>query len=241
MIDLAMFEEFLLKPAEGWVDGRDKITLEFQAFLLRTEFSSKRTKIASIFKFNQVYTVETRCICGIIFESKHTKRKMLEQIGITKGYTEIRCPSCIRVQKEESKKISIGCAAKNAEVLSRNTESFIFHFLDPNKKWTTKSLKQAFWDMLSHYQSSNSEPIKKYIKSLDYYDFLKTPYWAAVAYRLKAYSGFKCSLCSSSENLRAHHNTYSNHGNEIETYKDDLICLCENCHSTFHSEREVAQ
>ena len=61
----------------------------------------------------------------------------------------------------------------------------------------------------------------------DYLDYLKTAHWKQHATKVKAYWGFKCALCCSSEKLDVHHRTYVNLGNEGDT---DCIALCRKCH-----------
>jgi len=75
------------------------------------------------------------------------------------------------------------------------------------------------------------------IRELPYMEFLRTPYWRAIAEEVKRRSGFKCSKCSSTERLEAHHYSYRHHGYEhSEEGMSDLISLCSNCHATLHGK-----
>ena len=76
----------------------------------------------------------------------------------------------------------------------------------------------------------------RYINSMDYHTFLKTPYWKAIAEKVKSRAKYKCELCYSSNNLVTHHKTYKRHGYEHLYWREDLICLCDKCHEKFHFE-----
>ena len=87
-----------------------------------------------------------------------------------------------------------------------------------------------------YFFSTNQDKIITYIKNMNYQDFLNTPYWVAIANQVKYEAGYRCSLCNSEYNLRTHHKTYSRHGEELSRWDKDLICLCDNCHKTFHNK-----
>lgn len=78
----------------------------------------------------------------------------------------------------------------------------------------------------------NQGVVASYIKQMPYSDFLKTPYWTAIAMYKKYRSSYKCCMCGSDKNLSTHHNTYENHGYEhkSEVINKDLIVLCQDCH-----------
>jgi hypothetical protein len=68
---------------------------------------------------------------------------------------------------------------------------------------------------------------------MSYSDYLETPYWRQVSAAVKERAGFRCQICNSPHDLRAHHRDYRHRGRELE-HLDDLTCLCNNCHSLFH-------
>ena len=72
-------------------------------------------------------------------------------------------------------------------------------------------------------------------KEMSYDQFLSSPYWKVISAYKKLQAGYRCQLCNSSERLAVHHRTYENHGYEIE-HLDDLVVLCERCHSKFHGK-----
>lgn len=81
-----------------------------------------------------------------------------------------------------------------------------------------------------------NEEIAKELKNMNYQDFLKTDYWWAVSSYIRYRANYSCSLCSKmSSKTHIHHKTYEHRGKE-HIYQDDLICLCEDCHSKQHGK-----
>jgi hypothetical protein len=108
----------------------------------------------------------------------------------------------------------------------------IFSIKEKEKKFFTIN----YWHIFNKYVDNFF--IKKYIKNMNYYDFLKTPYWKIVSKKAKEFCGYRCMLCNSSNNLHTHHRTYEHHGEEHRYIKEDLIVLCKECHSKFHNIEE---
>ena len=75
----------------------------------------------------------------------------------------------------------------------------------------------------------------------DYHNYIgRSESWKARAKRCKKDSAYRCQLCNVGGNgavLHAHHRTYANLGMERP---EDLICLCADCHKTFHEHRQVS-
>jgi len=66
---------------------------------------------------------------------------------------------------------------------------------------------------------------------LSYYAYLKTDHWQHIRRTKLRLTRNRCQLCGSRNKLNVHHRSYA------EVYQeqlDDLIVLCEQCHSTFH-------
>lgn len=72
-----------------------------------------------------------------------------------------------------------------------------------------------------------------FIKNRNYKNYLKTKHWNHQREKILKNAKYKCQLCSNKNKLHVHHNTYENIGNEK---KEDLIVLCEACHSKFHDK-----
>lgn len=91
-----------------------------------------------------------------------------------------------------------------------------------------------YYDKLdSHYNILEDYYHIIFIKNKDYKNYLKTKHWKEKRKDVLKRAKYKCQLCSSKDKLHVHHNTYVNIGNEK---KEDLIVLCEKCHSRFHDK-----
>jgi|GEM_PF-798842 len=76
------------------------------------------------------------------------------------------------------------------------------------------------------------------LKDINYKDFLKTDYWRFVRKIVLKRDKNKCQMCGRNNNLHIHHLTYKNHFNEHKNL-NDLITLCDQCHSIEHSDDGV--
>jgi len=65
-----------------------------------------------------------------------------------------------------------------------------------------------------------------------YQFYLHSEQWKAKATECKKLANSKCSKCSATTNLQAHHIRYDNVGNEPQK---DLVCLCYKCHAKEHN------
>ncbi|MDB1924049.1 HNH endonuclease [Clostridium tertium] len=74
---------------------------------------------------------------------------------------------------------------------------------------------------------------KKESKKLEYQEYLNSPHWKETRLKALKRAGNRCQLCSSTNNLNVHHNTYKNKGNED---LKDLVVLCRDCHAKFHDK-----
>ena len=81
--------------------------------------------------------------------------------------------------------------------------------------------------------------------SKEFFDFCKThnpskvlPQIAPISQNNMGYFNHwvKCDSCKNDNTLNTHHSTYNFHGYELQRWKMDLIPLCENCHSHYHSK-----
>jgi hypothetical protein len=73
---------------------------------------------------------------------------------------------------------------------------------------------------------------------LHYQEYLQTHHWQKVRIRTMKHAGFRCMLCNAEGELHTHHRTYENIGREETT---DTICLCSDCHATFHENHTADQ
>jgi hypothetical protein len=70
-------------------------------------------------------------------------------------------------------------------------------------------------------------------KHAEFLAYLRSSEWKEKAHRIKEKYGSKCAICNSSNKLNVHHRTYENLYHEKD---EDLICLCNKCHSKFHDK-----
>ena len=69
--------------------------------------------------------------------------------------------------------------------------------------------------------------------SLNYTDFLLTPFWKIVREIKLRHANFSCEWCGFDKFLQVHHKTYAHRGTEHE-HLGDLEVLCSTCHKRHH-------
>lgn len=69
-----------------------------------------------------------------------------------------------------------------------------------------------------------------------YNEYMKSDVWLDKRHRVFRRDGMRCVECGSAMNLRCHHLTYENLGNEP---LQDLVTLCNSCHSEKHDRGYV--
>ncbi|MBQ9432954.1 MAG: HNH endonuclease [Synergistaceae bacterium] len=68
----------------------------------------------------------------------------------------------------------------------------------------------------------------------NYREYLRSERWLSLRNQALKRDGFVCQMCGSGINLRVHHVHYEHVGTEYEI--DDLVTLCEECHSKVHAK-----
>lgn len=61
--------------------------------------------------------------------------------------------------------------------------------------------------------------------------YLQSSHWQSLRKRVLELSGNSCQICGANDQLEVHHITYNNLYRER---KDDLVCLCHDCHKAIH-------
>lgn len=115
-----------------------------------------------------------------------------------------------------------------------NTSYYLENYLNPDRRWDKEILPQQRINKI-RYADVNWKTVSDHIKSMDYQNFLKTPYWKAIADHTKYKAGYRCQLCNSPYGLVTHHRNYDIHGREHD-HIQELIVLCDDCHSKFHDK-----
>jgi len=68
-----------------------------------------------------------------------------------------------------------------------------------------------------------------------YKSYIKSDKWRAKSSKAKRKAKRRCQLCGATDVvLDTHHNTYKNLGHEKP---EDLIVLCQSCHTKFHEQK----
>ena len=152
-----------------------------------------------------------------------------------------KCKKDFKAKKEESENRRSKEKSDAVRLqMEKNTTELCTCFLLPNNQPSNKSTwKHAEERMQQLIYFCYQQHVEEKIKSMEYNDFLRTPYWRIVAHAVKRKHRFKCVMCNSSNNLRVHHKNYDFHGKE-HTYEGmaSLTCVCESCHSKHHGHHE---
>lgn len=136
---------------------------------------------------------------------------------------EFCCKSC-RQKREQEK-----------EQAPMNSHEFMTFCITPNAKWKELTVN-CYEEMIKVFDRRISAIVERRIKEMNYADFLKTPYWVAISYKVKHNAKFKCCMCGGGNGtLQVHHRTYNTHGREL-TNLVDLTCVCNKCHSKHHNK-----
>lgn len=72
---------------------------------------------------------------------------------------------------------------------------------------------------------------------IDYLTYLQSDAWKEIRKLVLSRAKHKCQICSKTEKLEVHHNSYKNLGNEAE-HLEDLLVLCREHHKIFHTVKE---
>lgn len=229
-----------LRPPETYpilIFSNQVITLKFIDFL-RKQKSRELVIIKKMFEKKDSYPYlkwkwEHVCVsCSkvhIIESSKDVFFDNLSELKNKKYPDKKICQECETKQKEEYEASSKIREEKIKEEIENQTNYFIANFLSINDKNIYK-----FYNFKCRYQEHiDKKKIIYFVNNMGYKNFLTTSYWRTIAYHVKKKANFECQLCSSRNNLNVHHKSYRNLGNEMWDLSD-LICLCSDCHSTFH-------
>ena len=185
-----------------------------------------------------LYESEVVCSrCGKEFNTKLNKTTILSYLN----KYDILCDTCfeLKEKEQESKRKEITIKIKQMEQNKfNNTKEYIKQYLDPDKVFDKNMSISQIKETIVNGDNKDNEEIANYIKNMSYSDFLKTPYWKAISAYKKYTVNYKCALCGNNHNLATHHSTYKNHGREHlrNVIDNDLIVLCQDCHSKFHDK-----
>lgn len=104
-----------------------------------------------------------------------------------------------------------------------------FKIINTDEKWRVIQMDKY---------NVNESYIRNYIKSMDYHEFLNTPWWNAVRDYKRRREDNTCEKCGCTDKtLHIHHPNYEIRGYE-DKYIDTLQCLCEDCHKEAHNKNK---
>lgn len=124
--------------------------------------------------------------------------------------------------------------------IETNTLNYIKLFLSTDDIDTFKAFNtDKKWEAIQMDRYNvNENYIRNYIKSMDYHEFLNTPWWNAVRDYKRRREDNTCEKCGCTDKtLHIHHPNYEIRGYE-DKYIDTLQCLCEDCHKEVHSKKK---
>lgn len=243
MIDLLLFRK-ILNADYGFIENNDTISLELFELLcehhtdkIKALFAKAEGKSASPY----TYEVHARCYkCGKEIVRTMNKGSLFQMIGYYKNNSKERltlnylCDECQLEEENKRKQEEKENSLKREELTRENTDNFISSYLNPQNRWESKMPPNSrFYKLL--YACVDWARIKEHIKGMNYRLFLRTPYWKAIASKVKIKAKNRCMICNSTEHLSVHHRNYDNHGDEIH-HLEDLICICQECHNKHHFE-----
>jgi len=183
------------------------------------------------------YSVELKCDqCGVFFVKTGLNATNAAGIVMPVNKKVLLCETCKQKkadeQEEERKKALVSAEEHRKKELET--------LLSPDYSFSKDTKYYKKWCKLVEampyfYMDKEVESIANTLKSLEYSNFLKTPYWDAISSKKRASAKFRCELCGSGGITNIHHKTYKHHGYEYY-YMEDLICLCKECHEKFHDK-----
>lgn len=236
MADLKSMEKYLetISKTNVFITPDDNLclndTLELAKLLKKYGINNFRKCFRTQEK--DIYTYQIRCdICEDIITLNTNKSALFRNLSKINSY------ECNKCKKEQEDKKWKEYDRKQQENNISAREYLFNNLLNPEKTWHPKlklygkinSIKNCLFFV-------NKEEVKQFIKEIGYYEYLKTPFWKAIAEQKKKKNN-KCQLCGSSHKLNVHHNNYDILGDEVNNL-NDLTVLCEDCHYRFHNKEE---
>ena len=235
MIDIGKIKLFL-ETDFSMIDDTDILTLDLLAFLAHYP----TTKVAKLFKTGDKgpikFTCELICFeCGNKFKVQYTKTKIIDLLRKIKNekYNTIVCDDCKEKSKERAKIEHARFLQEMEQRREDKTDEYIKDYINPNVSWVTNTSNHRKMSKLRADVDFNK--VAKVIKGMPYHDFLQTPYWKAIAEKVRIKAGYRCQLCNQKGILSVHHRTYDIHGYELQNM-GELVCLCSECHNKYHFE-----
>lgn len=216
--------ECLLQDCNGIfkIESEDILSVDFSKYL-STLNSTTLNKLLK--RGKNIYNFKQKCsLCNNSECIPVSKSGLFIELKLLRDGYKFICNACSRKKQIELKQ-------REQQRIYERTLNFISIWLEPKGIILPSDFS---WYKFT-YCEMDPVNVKKYILAMDYKEFLCTPYWKVISYRVKRNAGFKCQLCNVGGNLNVHHRTYSIHGEEHCNLKE-LICLCQECHGKHHKK-----
>lgn len=101
-----------------------------------------------------------------------------------------------------------------------------------------KLFQKSVWEKDYKERMQLAELRLQELRNMPYVEYLQTSEWKETRLRKLKRAKFRCQLCGKNDKLNVHHTSYVNRGNENDT---DLIVLCVECHSLYHSKGKIGE
>lgn len=202
------------------------------------------SRVACFAKTADTSPSKNKCVFPTELICSRCKNLIIQNISKTnlfnylQGKVEIVCDDC-KNEINSKNEMHIDRKQKYQEEIKQTTEQYIKDYLDPEKTLDKSiSPKERTHMIIDKKANVDYKIVFKHINSLSYQDFLRTPYWLTISEYKKFKSNYKCAVCGGSTKLATHHSSYKRHGREHEyqVIDEDLIVLCQDCHSKFHDK-----
>lgn len=236
MVDIEFIKSIKNMSPEKKIAAGDFISREAVELLRSLNTYQINMCFAPVIKDGR-YEVEIECKdCGKYYVSSLSKTAFLDYCATHRNKRRYyatpksQCQECEekqRIREENARK------AREEYLATKKGQTEIFSRV--YLRWGIGS-ERDYDAMMAVYNAADIDDIATEIQDMPYYDFLKTKMWKILAAHIKEKYGWACAVCMGDEKLATHHRSYDRHGYELK-YQDDLICLCEECHSKFHGKK----
>lgn len=126
----------------------------------------------------------------------------------------------------------------NTDDVTRNTAGYIDYFLTSNDEFKKLTASEKWTAIQMNRYNVNEYYIRHCIRTMDYHEFLQTPWWDAIRSYKRLREDNTCEKCGCTDKtLHIHHPNYEIRGYE-DKYIDTLQCLCEDCHKEAHNKKK---
>lgn len=172
-------------------------------------------------------------VSRLYWETDTPTPQIISRFGLANAHALVKAAGAGRVEglicKRCSEAVTVPSRSGLKELSARRSTP------DVCVSCSKKEREDAFAEHKRHLQEFNDR--LRELASMPYRDYLATPEWDKTRRAALRRAGFQCQTCSAGGRLNVHHRTYERRGNE---YPRDLTVLCEDCHSLFHQNRQLA-